>query len=56
MREKGTPADVAALLLSGLPDTYDEWKTNHVFDGGVLDSVDAGQAGQAEQTEQTEQS
>jgi hypothetical protein len=27
MREKGTDEDTARLLLSGLPDTFDLWKT-----------------------------
>jgi hypothetical protein len=27
MREKGVEPDTAALLLSGLPDTFDQWKT-----------------------------
>jgi hypothetical protein len=27
MREKGTDEDTAAQLLSGLPDTFDQWKT-----------------------------
>jgi hypothetical protein len=26
MREKGVDADTASLLLSGLPDTFDQWK------------------------------
>jgi hypothetical protein len=29
MRENGTDEDTARLLLSGLPDTFDHWKTNH---------------------------
>jgi hypothetical protein len=28
MREKGTDVDTARLLLSGLPDNFDQWKTN----------------------------
>jgi hypothetical protein len=29
MREKGVDADTARLLLSGLPDTFDQWKSAH---------------------------
>ena len=39
MREKGCADDVGAKLLSGVPDTYDEWKTNHVSDEGVFDDA-----------------
>jgi hypothetical protein len=28
MREKGVGAEMARLLLSGLPETFDEWKTS----------------------------
>jgi len=28
MREKGVGVDTAALLLSGLPETFDEWKAS----------------------------
>ena len=28
MREKGTDAATAQLLLSGLPDTFDQWKAS----------------------------
>jgi hypothetical protein len=29
MSEKGVEAAHSAFLLSGLPDTFDEWKTHH---------------------------
>lgn len=31
MREKGTDEDTAAKLLAGLPDTFDQWKTNQAL-------------------------
>lgn len=30
MREKGVTANVASSLLSGLPDTFDQWRASHV--------------------------
>jgi hypothetical protein len=30
MREKGVDERAAGILLSGLPDTFDQWKTNQL--------------------------
>src|SRR6476660_2148249 len=40
MREKGVGADQIAQLLSGLPDTYDQWKIAHVSQEAVADGPD----------------
>jgi len=36
MREKGVDVDTARLLLSGLPDTFDQWKTTPASPGRPL--------------------
>jgi hypothetical protein len=42
MREKGVEAADACLLLSGLPDSFDEWKTLHGCATGAVSRETAG--------------
>jgi hypothetical protein len=36
MREKGVDVDTASLLLAGLPDTFDQWKTSQSAPDSLL--------------------
>jgi len=40
MREKGVGAEIARLLLSRLPDTFDQWKTLHLAPERLLTPPD----------------
>jgi hypothetical protein len=41
MREKGVDDDTAAQLLSGLPETFDQWKTNRSSAQPVQEATDS---------------
>jgi hypothetical protein len=43
MREKGCPGDDAAVLLTGLPSTFDEWKrtASSLIDAGEDENADS---------------